>query len=75
MKYEVCKRVNFGIFSNLPRDEVVRSFVAAAKNSLRKKEDRKGRVGSIWALEVNGGGKGAGVIAADDKVYAWKDSQ
>ena len=26
------------------------------------------RVGSIWAMEYNGGGKGGGVIAADDKV-------
>ena len=28
------------------------------------------RVGSIWAMEYNGVGKGGGVIAADDKVCA-----
>ena len=27
------------------------------------------RIGSIWAMEYNGGGKGGGVIAADDKVF------
>ncbi len=79
MKYETSQRVNFGVFSSMPKSDVAKTFAAVGKKCLRRKgvandgQRNASRVGTIWCLEVNGSGRGGGVIAADDKVYSWKD--
>ena len=37
------------------------------------KQDRENCKGRIWCLEINGSGRGCGIIAADDKIWTWKD--
>ncbi len=72
LKYEECKLVNFGVFTSLKREEVVKCFVKAAKECMKKSQ--LGQVlGRVWSLEFNGSGKGCGVIAADDKIHSWRD--
>ena len=73
LKCEDCKLVNFGVFSaTLDAGDVIRTFVAAAKARL-KSTCHASVLGRIWSLEVNGTGKGCGLIAADDKIHVWKD--
>lgn len=72
MRNEECRRVNFGVFTNLRRADVKRCFEECAKTAIRAgaKQNTSGR---IWSSEINGSGRGCGVIAGDDKIYVWRD--
>ena len=73
MKFEDEKIVVFGLFSLvIKREKIIEIFTQVTK-SLFKKE-RQNCKGRIWCLEINGTGKGCGVIAADDKIWTWKDT-
>ena len=72
MKFEDEKVVIFGLFSLLiPREKMIEIFTRVVKSLFKK--DRKNCQGRIWCLEINGSGRGCGVIAADDKIWTWKD--
>ena len=49
----------------------VEAFSEWNVETLSRRKFVHNRVGSIWAMEYNGGGKGGGVIAADDKVMQY----
>ena len=71
MKFEEEKLVIFGIFScTIKTPKIVDIFATIAKNLFKSNRESKGR---IWCLEVNGSGRGCGVVAADDKIWTWKD--
>lgn len=72
LKQEDCKMVNFGIFSTAPIDKVVQCFAKSARSIIRR-DLRAESLGRIWSMEVNGTGKGCGLIAADDKIHTWTD--
>ncbi len=48
---------------------VSRIFESKAKELLKRRSISFGR---IWSVEVNGTGKGCGLIAADDKIRIWR---
>ena len=70
MRNEECRRVNFGIFTQLRRADVKKAFEETAKAAIRGHKNNAGR---IWSAEINGSGRGCGVIAGDDKIYVWRD--
>ena len=72
MKFEDEKVVIFGLFSVLiKREKMIEIFTRITKSLF--KQDRENCKGRIWCLEINGSGRGCGVIAADDKIWTWKD--
>ena len=72
MKFEDEKVVIFGLFSLLiSREKMIEIFTRITKFLF--KQDREICKGRIWCLEINGSGRGCGVIAADDKIWTWKD--
>ena len=73
LRFEDTKRVIFGVF-NFSQDSssIVKMFEAKAKLFI-KEVGRKKALGRIWCIEINGTGKGCGVIAADDSIRVWKD--
>jgi len=72
MKYETEKYVIFGVFSNsLKSPAICKVFIENTKNLIKTEKERP--IGRIWCLEVNGTGRGCGVVAADDKIKIWKD--
>ena len=72
MKFEDEKVVIFGLFSVLiKREKMIEIFTRVTKSLF--KQDRENCKGRIWCLEINGSGRGCGVIAADDKIWTWKD--
>ena len=72
MKFEDEKVVIFGLFSvSIKREKMIEIFTRITKSLF--KQDRENCKGRIWCLEINGSGRGCGVIAADDKIWTWKD--
>ena len=72
IKFEDEKSVIFGLFSlSIKREKMIEIFTRVVKSLFKK--DRKNCKGRIWCLEINGSGRGCGVIAADDKIWTWKD--
>ena len=72
MKFEDEKVVIFGLFSvSIQREKIIEIFTRVTKSLF--KQDRENCKGRIWCLEINGSGRGCGVIAADDKIWTWKD--
>jgi len=70
MKYEDEKLVIFGIFSNSVKfRKIIECFLKNARPIFKTTKS----IGRIWCAEVNGTGKGCGIIAADDKIKIWKD--
>lgn len=70
MKYERETYVIFGVFSlKLKSREICPMFITEAKSLFKKAK----ALGRIWCLEVNGSGKGCGLIGADDKIKIWRD--
>ena len=55
--------INFKLFS------VSQIFERKAKDYLKRKSKALGR---MWSIEINGTGKGCGLIAADDKIRIWR---
>jgi hypothetical protein len=73
LKFEEDKCVIFGIFSNsLKPSFITKTFREKAKFFI-KTAPRPSTLGRVWCVEVNGRGKGCGIIAADDKIKIWKD--
>ena len=74
LKYEDEHRVIFGIFSNGIKPSKIKAiFASEAKSFIKKASPRP--VGRIWALEINGSGRGCGVVAADDKIKTWTEKK
>ena len=72
IKFEDEKYVIFGLFClSKKREKMIEIFTRVVKSLFKK--DRKNCNGRIWCLEINGSGRGCGVIAADDKIWTWKD--
>ena len=72
IKFEDEKSVIFGLFSlSIKREKMIEIFTRITKSLF--KQDRENCKGRIWCLEINGSGRGCGVIAADDKIWTWKD--
>ena len=72
MKFEDEKVVIFGLFSvSIKREKLIEIFTRVTKSLF--KQNRENCKGRIWCLEINGSGRGCGVIAADDKIWTWKD--
>ena len=70
MKYEDEKLVIFGIFSTSVKfRKIIECFLKNARPIFKTTKS----IGRIWCAEVNGTGKGCGIIAADDKIKIWKD--
>nr|XP_040564028.1 uncharacterized protein LOC121114213 [Lepeophtheirus salmonis]XP_040564029.1 uncharacterized protein LOC121114213 [Lepeophtheirus salmonis]XP_040564031.1 uncharacterized protein LOC121114213 [Lepeophtheirus salmonis] len=65
------KKINFGVFTE-DGDKVKESFKKLAKRRLKELGARN-RNGRIFCLELNGTGKGVGVIAESKKIYSWMD--
>ena len=64
MKFEDEKVVIFGLFSvSIKREKMIEIFTRITKSLF--KQDRENCKGRIWCLEINGSGRGCGVIAAD----------
>lgn len=73
IKFEDAKRVIFGIFTNsIQHDEACRIFRQVSTEFLRKTANIKS--GRILCAEINGSGKGCGIVAADDKIQIWTDA-
>ena len=73
IKFEDAKRVIFGIFTNgIQHDEVCRIFREVTTELFKKSTNVKS--GRILCAEINGFGKGCGIVAADDKIRIWKDA-
>ena len=73
IKFEDAKRVIFGIFTNgIQHDEVCRIFREVTTELFKKSTNIKS--GRILCVEINGSGKGCGIVAADDKIRTWKDA-
>ena len=71
MKYEDEKLVIFGIFSpSIKPKKIIDSFIQIAKHFFKTSKP----IGRIWCAEINGTGKGCGVVAAGDKIKIWKDT-
>ena len=62
----------FGVFSTLEEEAVKKLFSTCAKKSVNL-TPRKTSCGRIWTLEVNGSGRGCGIVAADEKIFSWRD--
>ena len=74
LRFEDTKRVIFGVF-NVPEEisaQIITIFEAQSRRFI-KETGRKKALGRIWCIEINGSGKGCGVIAADDRIRIWKD--
>lgn len=70
IKYEDENYVIFGIFSaSLKASVIAQIFIQKAKDLMKKQKS----IGRIWTLEINGRAKGCGIIAADDKLWIWRD--
>ena len=72
LKYEDAQRVVVGVFSQgggMSHNKVCKIFKQVCIDLLRQ-EAKSGRV---MCVEVNGTGKGCGIIAADDKIKVWMD--
>ena len=73
IKFEDAKRVIFGIFTNgIQHDEVCRIFREVTTELFKKSTNVKS--GRVLCVEINGSGKGCGIVAADDKIRIWKDA-
>merc|ERR1712203_199202 len=69
LKYEDAQRVVVGVFSQgggISHDEVCKIFKQVCIGLLRQEVNV--RSGRVMCVEVNGTGKGCGIIAADDKI-------
>ena len=73
LRFEDTKRVIFGVFNNMEdTSRITKMFQAKAKQFIKQAGKRKS-LGRIWCIEINGTGKGCGLIAADDTIKEWKD--
>ena len=74
LKYEDAQRVVVGVFSQgggMSHNKVCKIFKQVCIDLLRQEANL--RSGRVMCVEVNGTGKGCGIIAADDKIKVWMD--
>ena len=74
LKYEDAQRVVVGVFSpggGLSHSAVCQIFKRVCIGLLR--QEANVRSGRVMCIEVNGTGKGCGIIAADNNIKIWMD--
>ena len=74
LKYEDARRVVVGVFSpggGLSHSAVCQIFKQVCIGLLR--QEANVRSGRVMCIEINGTGKGCGIIAADDNIKIWMD--
>lgn len=72
LKYEDKDRVVFGIFSAGIKPQKIRAiFSSEAKSLIKNAKPRP--IGRIWSIEINGSGRGCGIVAADDQIKTWTE--